>query len=116
MARLFFLVPASTAVMATLMFGETIDAIVVAGMVLIGVAVVWRKRPPERYPFGTQVLRQNETGFHRGVSISLSANEPNPEGSRAVAVHGGRPLSGAGLDGRSWPTAAEFIRREPSFA
>jgi drug/metabolite transporter (DMT)-like permease len=39
-ARLFFLVPACTAVMAALMFGETIDMIAMAGMVLIGVAVV----------------------------------------------------------------------------
>jgi drug/metabolite transporter (DMT)-like permease len=44
-ARLFFLVPASTAVMAALMFGETIDAIAVAGMVLIGVAVVLARAP-----------------------------------------------------------------------
>ena len=44
-ARLFFLVPASTAVMAALMFGETIDAIAVTGMVLIGVAVVLARAP-----------------------------------------------------------------------
>jgi len=37
--------PASTAVMAALMFGETIDAIAVAGMVLIGVAVVLARVP-----------------------------------------------------------------------
>jgi len=44
-ARLFFLVPASTAVMAALMFGEPIDAIAVAGMVPIGVAVVLARAP-----------------------------------------------------------------------
>ncbi len=44
-ARLFFLVPASTAVMAALMFGEKIDAIAVAGMVLIGVAVDLARAP-----------------------------------------------------------------------
>jgi len=44
-ARLFFLVPASTAVMAALVFGETIDAIAVAGMVLIGVGVVLARAP-----------------------------------------------------------------------
>jgi len=38
-AGLFFLVPAVTAVMAWLMFGETLDAIAVAGMVLISVGV-----------------------------------------------------------------------------
>jgi drug/metabolite transporter (DMT)-like permease len=39
-ARLFFLVPAVTALMAALLFGETLDAIAIAGMVLIGVGVV----------------------------------------------------------------------------
>jgi drug/metabolite transporter (DMT)-like permease len=39
-ARLFFLVPATTAVIAAFMFGETIDAIALGGMVLIGIAVI----------------------------------------------------------------------------
>jgi len=38
-ARLFFLVPAVTAVMAWLMFGETLDALALAGMALISVGV-----------------------------------------------------------------------------
>jgi drug/metabolite transporter (DMT)-like permease len=38
-ARLFFLVPAVTAVMAWLLFGETLDALALAGMALIGVGV-----------------------------------------------------------------------------
>jgi drug/metabolite transporter (DMT)-like permease len=38
-ARLFFLVPAVTAVMAWLIFGETLDALAVAGMALISVGV-----------------------------------------------------------------------------
>jgi drug/metabolite transporter (DMT)-like permease len=44
-ARLFFLVPAVTAVEAWLMFGETLDALAVAGMVLIAVGVALA-RPP----------------------------------------------------------------------
>ena len=39
-ARLFFLVPAVTAVMASLLFGESLDALAVAGMILIGAGVV----------------------------------------------------------------------------
>jgi drug/metabolite transporter (DMT)-like permease len=39
-ARLFFLVPAVTALMASLMFGEMLDALAVAGMLLIGVGVL----------------------------------------------------------------------------
>ena len=38
-ARLFFLVPAVTAVMAALLFGETLDALALAGMLLISVGV-----------------------------------------------------------------------------
>jgi len=38
-ARLFFLVPAVTAVMAWAVFGETLDALAVAGMALISVGV-----------------------------------------------------------------------------
>jgi drug/metabolite transporter (DMT)-like permease len=38
-AGLFFLVPAVTAIMAWLMFGETLDGVAVAGMVLISVGV-----------------------------------------------------------------------------
>jgi drug/metabolite transporter (DMT)-like permease len=38
-AGLFFLVPAVTAVMAWLVFGERLDAVAVAGMVLISVGV-----------------------------------------------------------------------------
>ncbi len=38
-ARLFFLVPAVTAVMAWLAFGETLDVLALAGMVLIAVGV-----------------------------------------------------------------------------
>jgi drug/metabolite transporter (DMT)-like permease len=38
-ARLFFLVPAVTAVMAYLVFGETLDASAIAGMVLIAAGV-----------------------------------------------------------------------------
>jgi drug/metabolite transporter (DMT)-like permease len=38
-ARLFFLVPAVTAVMAWLVFGETLDALALAGMVLIAIGV-----------------------------------------------------------------------------
>jgi drug/metabolite transporter (DMT)-like permease len=44
-ARLFFLVPAATAVMAALMFGETVDAIAMAGMALIRVAVILARAP-----------------------------------------------------------------------
>jgi drug/metabolite transporter (DMT)-like permease len=43
-AALFFLVPAVTAVMAWLMFGETLDALAVAGMALIGVGVALARR------------------------------------------------------------------------
>jgi drug/metabolite transporter (DMT)-like permease len=39
-ARLFFLVPAVTAVMAALLFGESIDGLALAGMALIGAGVV----------------------------------------------------------------------------
>ena len=47
-ARLFFLVPAVTAVMAAPMFGETLDALAIAGMVLIsaGVALARPKMMP----------------------------------------------------------------------
>ena len=38
-ARRFFLVPAVTAIMAWAIFGETLDALAVAGMALIGVGV-----------------------------------------------------------------------------
>ena len=38
-ARLFYLVPPVTAVMAWLLFGETLDALAIAGMVLIAVGV-----------------------------------------------------------------------------
>jgi drug/metabolite transporter (DMT)-like permease len=46
-ARLFFLVPAVTAVIAWFMFGETLDAVAVAGMAMIavGVALVRAERP-----------------------------------------------------------------------
>lgn len=44
-ARLFFLVPAVTAVMAYFVFGETLDAPAIAGMVLIAVGVALA-RPP----------------------------------------------------------------------
>ena len=37
--RLFYLVPAVTALMAWLMFGETLDALAIAGMVLITAGV-----------------------------------------------------------------------------
>lgn len=49
-ARLFFLVPAVTAVMAWLAFGETLDLAALAGMVLIaiGVALARAERPVER--------------------------------------------------------------------
>ena len=46
-ARLFFLVPAATAVEAYLIFGESLDAPAVAGMVLIAVGVALA-RPPVR--------------------------------------------------------------------
>jgi len=39
-ARLFFLVPAVTAVMASLVFGETLDLLAIAGMALIGAGVL----------------------------------------------------------------------------
>jgi len=47
-AGLFFLVPAVTAVMAFLLFGETLDALAVAGMALIsvGVALARQARDP----------------------------------------------------------------------
>ncbi len=47
-AGLFFLVPAVTAVMAWLLFGETLDALAIAGMVLIsvGVALARQMRDP----------------------------------------------------------------------
>jgi drug/metabolite transporter (DMT)-like permease len=44
-ARLFYLVPPVTAVIAWLMFGETLDALAIAGMVLIAVGVAI-SRPP----------------------------------------------------------------------
>ena len=47
-ARLFFLVPPVTAVMAFAMFGERLDAVAVAGMVLIVVAVVLARPPVTR--------------------------------------------------------------------
>ena len=45
-ARLFYLVPPVTAVLAWLMFGETLDALAIAGMAAIAVAVAM-SRPPE---------------------------------------------------------------------
>jgi drug/metabolite transporter (DMT)-like permease len=47
-AGLFFLVPAVTAIMAWLVFGETLDGVAVAGMVLIsvGVALARQTRDP----------------------------------------------------------------------
>ena len=47
-AGLFFLVPAVTAVMAWMIFGETLDAVAIAGMVLIsvGVALARQMRDP----------------------------------------------------------------------
>jgi len=44
-ARLFFLVPAVTAIMAYVIFGETLDALAIAGMVLIAAGVMLA-RPP----------------------------------------------------------------------
>jgi drug/metabolite transporter (DMT)-like permease len=44
-ARLFFLVPAVTAVMAFLMFGETLDATAAAGMVAIAIGVALARAP-----------------------------------------------------------------------
>jgi drug/metabolite transporter (DMT)-like permease len=44
-AGLFFLVPAVTAVMAWLMFGETLDAVAVAGMALISAGVALARTP-----------------------------------------------------------------------
>jgi drug/metabolite transporter (DMT)-like permease len=44
-ARLFFLVPAVTAVMAAFLFGESIDGLAVAGIALIGTGVLLA-RPP----------------------------------------------------------------------
>lgn len=51
-ARLFFLVPAVTAVMAWLAFGETLDLVALGGMVLIatGVALARAERSVERVP------------------------------------------------------------------
>ena len=46
-ARLFYLVPMVTALMAWALFGETLDAWALAGMVVIAVAVaLGRPRPP----------------------------------------------------------------------
>ena len=47
-ARLFFLVPAVTAVLAFLVFGETLDALAVAGMALIAVGVALARPPALR--------------------------------------------------------------------
>src|SRR5215472_10641778 len=44
-ASLFFLVPAVTALMAWLMFGETLDTLAAAGMVLIGAGVALARQP-----------------------------------------------------------------------
>ena len=46
-ARLFYLVPPVTAVIAWLMFGETLDALAIAGMVLIALGVALA-RPKEK--------------------------------------------------------------------
>ncbi|MFO1415542.1 MAG: DMT family transporter [Burkholderiales bacterium] len=43
-ARLFYLVPPTTALMAWLLFGETLDAMALAGMVLICVGVLLARR------------------------------------------------------------------------
>jgi drug/metabolite transporter (DMT)-like permease len=43
-ARLFYLVPPVTALLAWLLFGETLDALALAGMVLICVGVVLARR------------------------------------------------------------------------
>jgi drug/metabolite transporter (DMT)-like permease len=48
-ARLFFLVPAVTALMAYSIFGETLDALAIAGMALIAVGVALA-RPAETRP------------------------------------------------------------------
>jgi drug/metabolite transporter (DMT)-like permease len=45
-AGLFFLVPAVTAVMAWLMFGETLDAVAIAGMALISLGVALARKSP----------------------------------------------------------------------
>ena len=45
-ARLFYLVPPVTAVMAFALFGERLDAAAIAGMVLIAVAVALARRRP----------------------------------------------------------------------
>jgi drug/metabolite transporter (DMT)-like permease len=54
-ARLFFLVPAVTAVMAALLFGETLEAVAIAGMVLISVGVALAR--PEATPIADPVSR-----------------------------------------------------------
>ena len=49
MASLFYLVPAVTALMAFVMFGERLDALSIAGMVVCAIAVVlvnWRRASP----------------------------------------------------------------------
>ena len=48
-ARLFFLVPAVTAIMAFVVFGETLDALAIAGMVSIAIGVALA-RPKGRAP------------------------------------------------------------------
>jgi len=47
-ARLFYLVPPVTAVMAWIIFGETLDAMAIAGMVLIAVAVALARPSGDR--------------------------------------------------------------------
>jgi len=49
-AGLFFLVPAVTAIMAWLMFGEKLDAVAVAGMVLISVGVALARQTKDPAP------------------------------------------------------------------
>ena len=47
-ASLFFLVPPTTAILAWLMFGETLGPVALAGMALVVVAVAmvtWKPRP-----------------------------------------------------------------------
>jgi drug/metabolite transporter (DMT)-like permease len=45
-ARLFYLVPPVTALMAFILFGERLDTLALAGMVLIAIAVALARRRP----------------------------------------------------------------------
>ena len=72
-ASLFFLVPPSAALIAWLLFGETLGPFAVGGMVLVAIGVVLvntgaRKAPPEAAPVGADASASPTIATSKGAA------------------------------------------------